>query len=176
MTTGQWVLVVAVVVAVGFGLWRAATDGRFRGTHPVRGAQAPDSAEPDSGEPARASEPSGSPARDEQGATPPASTDSVVAGTSYADQLGERATFLQFSSAFCAPCRATRRVLEEVTAVVPGVAHVEVDAESQLELVRRLNVMRTPTTLVLDAAGREVTRAAGAPSKQQVMSALAFIE
>ena len=40
MTTGQWILLVAVVLAVGFGLWRAATDGRFRGTHRVKGVAA----------------------------------------------------------------------------------------------------------------------------------------
>ena len=32
--------------------------------------------------------------------------------------------------------------------------------------------MRTPTTLVLDEHGHEVTRATGAPTKQQVMTAL----
>ncbi len=69
------------------------------------------------------------------------------------EALGERATLLQFSSAFCAPCRATRRVLAEVADVVPGVAHVEVDAEHHLEAVRRLGVLRTPTTLVLAADG-----------------------
>ena len=92
------------------------------------------------------------------------------------DQLGERATLLQFSSAFCAPCRATRRVLTDIAAVVPGVAHVEIDAEDHLDLVRRVGVLRTPTTLVLDGRGREVTRASGAPRKEQVLSALAGIE
>jgi thiol-disulfide isomerase/thioredoxin len=89
------------------------------------------------------------------------------------EHLGEKATLLQFSSAFCAPCRATRRVLADVAGVVPGVAHVEVDAEHHLEAVRRLGVARTPTTLVLDAQGREVSRAAGAPRKEQVLMALA---
>ena len=56
--------------------------------------------------------------------------------------------------------------------MVPGVEHLEVDAEHHLELVRRLGILRTPTTLVLDAAGREVTRAAGAPRKEQVLAAL----
>jgi len=88
------------------------------------------------------------------------------------DQLGERATLLQFSSAFCAPCRATRRVLGEIAAVVPGVVHVEIDAEQHLDLVRRVGVMRTPTTLVLDGRGHEITRASGAPRKEQVLSAL----
>jgi thioredoxin-like negative regulator of GroEL len=52
------------------------------------------------------------------------------------------------------------------------VAHVEVDAEEHLDVVRRVGVLRTPTTLVLDAQGQEVTRAAGAPRKEQVLSAL----
>ena len=85
---------------------------------------------------------------------------------------GERATLLQFSSAFCAPCRATKRVLHDVAEVVPGVVHVEVDAESHLDLVRALGIHKTPTTLVLDADGREVKRAVGQPSKHAVLKAL----
>ncbi|MEU6811546.1 thioredoxin family protein [Streptomyces sp. NPDC046831] len=86
--------------------------------------------------------------------------------------LGERATLVQFSSAFCAPCRATRRVLGEVAAMVPGVAHVEIDAEARLELVRALGIVRTPTVLVLDAGGRVVRRAAGQPRRADVVAAL----
>jgi thiol-disulfide isomerase/thioredoxin len=86
---------------------------------------------------------------------------------------GEKATLLQFSSAFCAPCRATKRTLAEVAAAVPGVEHVEIDAESNLALVRRLNILKTPTTLVLDASGREVLRASGQPRKADVLTALA---
>ncbi|WP_419993252.1 thioredoxin family protein [Streptomyces boninensis] len=86
--------------------------------------------------------------------------------------LGSRATLVQFSSAFCQPCRATRRVLAEVAAMVEGVAHVEVDAESHLELVRRLEITGTPTVLVLDAAGAVVRRATGQPGKAHVIAAL----
>lgn len=86
--------------------------------------------------------------------------------------LGERATLVQFSSAFCQPCRATRVVLGEVAGQVEGVRHVEIDAESHLELVRRLDVMRTPTVFVLDAGGRIVRRASGAPRKADVLAAL----
>ncbi|MCF1508580.1 TlpA family protein disulfide reductase [Streptomyces glomeratus] len=86
--------------------------------------------------------------------------------------LGRRATLVQFSSAFCAPCRATRRVLTEVAGMVPGVAHVEIDAEQRLELVRALGIVRTPTVLVLDAHGRIVRRATGQPRKADVIAAL----
>ena len=139
---------VAVVVALGFGAFRLLTDGRFRGTHEVHGAEA-----------ATESEPVQTPWSQVAAAIP----DAV---------LGERATLLQFSSAFCAPCRATRRTLSEVAELVPGVEHLEVDAEHHLELVRALGILRTPTTLVLDGAGREVTRASGAPRKEQVLAAL----
>ncbi|MFJ7294407.1 thioredoxin family protein [Streptomyces collinus] len=87
-------------------------------------------------------------------------------------ELGERATLVQFSSAFCAPCRATRRVLDEVAGLVPGVTHVEIDAEAHLDLVRRLDVLKTPTVLVLDADGRVVRRATGQPRKADVIAAL----
>jgi len=89
-----------------------------------------------------------------------------------AGQLGERATLVQFSSAFCQPCRATRRILAEVAGMVEGVTHVEVDAEARLERVRALRIMRTPTVLVLDARGRIVRRASGQPRKADVIAAL----
>jgi thiol-disulfide isomerase/thioredoxin len=146
MTPGIVVLAVAVVAALGVGLWRGVSDGRFRGTHRVRGVAAPLEEE--------------APA-------------SVLTDTAYDGRLGERATLLQFSSAFCAPCLATRRVLDEVATIVPGVLHVEVDAEHHLDLVRRLGILRTPTTLVLDPDGREVSRASGAPTKQAVIASLA---
>ncbi|MEW2292286.1 thioredoxin family protein [Streptomyces sp. NPDC006743] len=87
-------------------------------------------------------------------------------------ELGERATLVQFSTAFCAPCRATRRVLGEVARMVPGVAHVEIDAEDRLALVRELDVQKTPTVLVLDAQGRIVRRATGQPRTADVVAAL----
>jgi thiol-disulfide isomerase/thioredoxin len=89
-----------------------------------------------------------------------------------AEQPGERATLLQFSSAFCAPCRATRRLLQDVAAVTPGVRHVEVDAEEHLDLVRRHNILKTPTTLVLDRHNNITQRAAGQPRKEQILAAL----
>ena len=137
MSQGAWVVVVALVLATAFGLFRAFTDGRFRGTHRVRGAEHKTDEVPVS----------------------------ILDGADLEHDLGERATLLQFSSAFCAPCRATRRVLSDIAAVVPGVEHVEVDAEHHLELVRRLGVLKRPTTLVLDQHGQEVTRAAGAPEE-----------
>ncbi|WP_370410165.1 TlpA family protein disulfide reductase [Streptomyces fradiae] len=87
-------------------------------------------------------------------------------------ELGEKATLVQFSTAFCQPCRATRRTLAEVAAMVEGVGHVEIDAEERLDLVRALGIVRTPTVLVLDRDGRIVRRATGQPRKADVIAAL----
>jgi thiol-disulfide isomerase/thioredoxin len=163
VSTGAWVVVAAVALALALGGYRALTDGRFRGTRRVSPAV-------------------------EAGAAPATSLESTqpvvgpldttwphVAAAVPQATLGERATLLQFSSAFCAPCRVTRRTLADVADLVPGVEHLEVDAEHHLELVRRLGVLRTPTTLVLDAAGREVSRATGAPRKDQVIAVLGSV-
>lgn len=88
------------------------------------------------------------------------------------DALGSRATLVQFSSAFCAPCRATRRILGDVAAMVDGVTYVEVDAEAHLDAVRRFHVLRTPTVLVLDRDARVVVRASGQPRKVDVLAAV----
>jgi thiol-disulfide isomerase/thioredoxin len=172
MSQGAWVLVVALLLATGFGVFRAARDGRFRGTHPVAGDTGTAASGAPSGIGAPASTtPTSSPAEDP--AVVAAEPSSVLARSGVAHTLGERATLLQFSSAFCAPCRATRRVLTDVAGTVPGVTHVEVDAEHHLELVRRLGITRTPTTLILDHGGREVSRASGAPAKDAVLTTLA---
>jgi thioredoxin-like negative regulator of GroEL len=89
--------------------------------------------------------------------------------------LGVRVTLVQFSSAFCSPCRATRMLLEDVTAEMSEVAYVEIDAEANLELVRTLDIRSTPTTLFLDRTGHEVGRAMGAPKRDQVLSAISAI-
>ncbi|MGK5632054.1 TlpA family protein disulfide reductase [Streptomyces sp. URMC 123] len=116
--------------------------------------------------------------REDEGRQPAGEAAGAVAGeprlgaADLGGELGERATLVQFSSAFCQPCRATRRVLAEVARMVPGVAHREIDAESRLALVRALRIDRTPTVLVLDADGRVVRRAAGQPRTADVIAAL----
>ncbi|MQW78095.1 thioredoxin [Nocardioides sp. dk4132] len=155
MTPGIWIALGALVLALAFGGYRAHTDGRFRGA--TRTEEKPTSEAPAA----------------QTAAVPeaPRAWDAVATALP-GERLGERATLVQFSTAFCAPCRVTKRVLSEVAEIVPGVRHVEVDAEHHLALTRELAILRTPTTLVLDETGREVSRAAGAPRKEQVMAAL----
>ena len=82
----------------------------------------------------------------------------------FGSEFGSRATFIQFSSAFCTPCRATRALLTDITADLNGVKHIEVDAEKNLDLVRKLDIRSTPTTLVLNGEGVEIGRAIGRQS------------
>ena len=94
----------------------------------------------------------------------------------FGSEFGSRATFIQFSSAFCTPCRATRALLSDITADLNDVKHIEFDAEKNLELVRKLDIRSTPTTLVLDKSGTEVGRAVGAPKRGEVLATLGAIK
>jgi len=102
-------------------------------------------------------------------------TVSALTGDDLGAELGHRATLVQFSSAFCAPCRATRRILTDVAGMVDGVTHVEIDAESRLDLARRLAIRRTPTTIVLGPDGQVTHRASGQPRKADVIAALGAV-
>lgn len=99
----------------------------------------------------------------------------VLSATELGAELGSRATLVQFSSAFCSPCRATRTLLRDVTSRMDDVTHVDIDAESHLELVRRLGVVRTPTVVVLDRRGTVVRHASGLPRREQIDAVLATI-
>jgi len=88
--------------------------------------------------------------------------------------LGTRATLLQFSSSFCAPCRAARQLLADVAARDTGVAHVEIDVADRLDLVRLLDGRRTPTVFVLGPQGQVTRRASGLPRRDDVLSAVAL--
>ena len=94
----------------------------------------------------------------------------------FGSEFGSRATFIQFSSAFCTPCRATRALLTDITTDRADVKHIEVDAEKNLDLVRKFDIRSTPTTLVLNADGIEVGRAIGAPKRSEILATLATLK
>jgi thiol-disulfide isomerase/thioredoxin len=148
MATGLVVLAVVLVLTSSFGLWRKRTDGVLRmQTVPIAGVS-------------------------EQDARPARDIPLALTADRLGRELGRRATLVQFSSAFCQPCRATRVALTDVASKVDGVEHIEIDAESHLDLVREIGILRTPTTLVLDREGRITARASGVPRREQVLAAL----
>lgn len=81
-------------------------------------------------------------------------------------------TLLHFSAAWCRPCSAVRRVVDQVCAELPTVAHVEIDMDDNPEAARRLSVLSLPTTIVFDAAGRPRYRTTGVPKAADLRSAL----
>lgn len=87
-------------------------------------------------------------------------------------ELGTCVTMVQFSSAFCSPCRATKALLEDMVKTMPDVRYAHIDAEANLELVRKLDIRSTPTTLFLNSEGVEVGRAMGTPKRSQVLAAV----
>jgi thiol-disulfide isomerase/thioredoxin len=97
-----------------------------------------------------------------------------LTGAELGQPLGSRATLLQFSSSFCAPCRAARQLLADVAARDTGVTHVEIDVADRLDLVGLLDVRRTPTVFVLGPQGQVTRRASGLPRREDVVAAVAL--
>jgi thiol-disulfide isomerase/thioredoxin len=149
VTGGMIALAAALLVATALGVGLRRRAGRFR-TGPAAGL---------------AHRPAG----------PGQAGTGALTEADLGSSLGRQATLVQFSTAFCAPCRPTRQILAQVADMVDGVTHVEIDAASRLDLVRRLRINSTPTVLVLDPDGTIVRRAVGLPRKADVIAALGAV-
>ncbi|WP_239312149.1 TlpA family protein disulfide reductase [Plantactinospora mayteni] len=173
--SGSVAVVATLLLATGFGLWRRRRDGRLRRQSTAGRLARAGFALPSGGLLVPAGDPGADPAGGDGSA--PGAAGGLPVDPGLLAALGVRpgapATLLQFSSAFCAPCRATRQILADVSGTLDGVRHVEVDAASQLPAVRALGIWRTPTVLVVDADGRIVQRAAGVPARAQLLAAVA---
>jgi thiol-disulfide isomerase/thioredoxin len=173
-----------LATGAGLGLWRHRNDGRLRSVSPAKDPAG--TGKDPSGVAVEATRAGRTAPEPRSVVTPDVEETPADIAQPAHDQLDPgllaalgvapaRATLLQFSSAFCAPCRTVRRVSSEVATLLPGVQHVDVDAESHLDAVRALNVWRTPTLFVLDGDGRVAKRATGVPSKPQLIAALAEV-
>ena len=81
-------------------------------------------------------------------------------------------TIVHFSAVWCGPCSGVRRVVNQVCADLPDVAHVEIDMDANPTAARKLSVMSLPTTFIFDAHGRQRYRTAGVPKAADLRSAL----
>jgi thiol-disulfide isomerase/thioredoxin len=90
-------------------------------------------------------------------------------------ELGKLGTVVVFTTTFCSECRTTKAIIKDVVKDYKEVTYVEVDAESNLDLVRRVDVRSTPTTIFLNSKGFEIARAKGAPKRDQLIKAIKAI-
>jgi thiol-disulfide isomerase/thioredoxin len=93
----------------------------------------------------------------------------------FAGTYGKRVTILQFSTTFCSQCRAAKSLISDVVKDEKDISYLEIDAESNLALVRKVDVRSTPTTIFLDKDGYEIARATGAPKRDQLQKVIASL-
>ena len=98
-----------------------------------------------------------------------------ISESEFAGIYGSRLTILQFSTTFCSECRTAKAIVKDVVKDFKDIAYLEVDAESNLDLVRRVDIRSTPTTIFLDSKGFEIARAKGAPKRDQLIKAIKAI-
>ena len=93
----------------------------------------------------------------------------------FGGKYGSRLTILQFSTTFCSECRTAKAIVKDVVKDSKDITYFEVDAESNLDLVRRVDIRSTPTTIFLNNNGFEIARAKGAPKRDQLIKAIKAI-
>lgn len=81
-------------------------------------------------------------------------------------------TIVHFTAEWCGPCAAVRRVIDQVCAELPEVAHVEIDMDAAPAAARKLSVLSLPTTFIFDAAGRQRYRSSGVPKAAELRAAI----
>ena len=98
-----------------------------------------------------------------------------ISEADFAGRYGSRVTILQFSTTFCSQCRAAKSLISDVVKDEKDISYLEIDAESNLALVRKVDVRSTPTTIFLDRGGFEIARATGAPKRDQLQKVIASL-
>ncbi len=78
-----------------------------------------------------------------------------------------------WTSAFCAPCAAARRVAADAARLVPGLTVTERDVATHPDDAEDLGIRSTPTIIVRGDDGAEVFRSPGVPSRDQLLVAVA---
>jgi thiol-disulfide isomerase/thioredoxin len=101
-----------------------------------------------------------------------ASTEIAEVNTSELGLSQTGPTVVHFSAPWCGPCAGVRKVVDEVCAELPAVAHVEIDMDANTEAARRLSVLSLPTTFIFDSEGQQRYRASGVPTAADLRSAL----
>ncbi|ORB84724.1 thiol reductase thioredoxin [Mycobacterium kansasii] len=81
-------------------------------------------------------------------------------------------TIVHFSAPWCGGCIRLRRVVSQVCDNRRGVAHVELDMNTNHVAAQQLSVRSLPTTFIFDSAGRQRYRATGIPTVENLASAL----
>lgn len=99
-------------------------------------------------------------------------TDRAAAETSDLGLSTTGPTIVHFTAVWCGPCAAVRRVVDQVCEQLPGVAHVEIDIDTNPVAGQNLSVLSLPTTFIFDADGRQRYRASGVPRPADLQAAL----
>ena len=105
----------------------------------------------------------------------PARSHNFISKDEIGIDLGKRVTIVQFSSAFCSPCKATAQIITTLTRDMVDVKFVQIKSEENLQLVEKFDIKSTPTVIFFNSHAMEVGRAVGVPTNQQLLASIAAV-
>lgn len=84
------------------------------------------------------------------------------------EELGKKATLVQFTTEYCGQCPGVRRTLSQLAYRLGGLAFCEVDITERLDVAAHFNISQTPTVFLLNPKGELVFRVGGVPKMPQL--------
>lgn len=86
-------------------------------------------------------------------------------------ETSDKVVLLDFYADWCGPCRMVGPVVDSISQEYPGVFVGKINVDDEQELAMKYGVVSIPTLVVLKD-GKEVNRAVGLHSKQEIISML----
>lgn len=84
-------------------------------------------------------------------------------------------TIYYFTADWCAPCKKTRPIVEELNREQTRAGFQIIDADFEIELVKKFDIRSIPTFILFDN-GVEIKRLIGAQTREQLLELINYEE
>lgn len=84
-------------------------------------------------------------------------------------------TIYYFTADWCAPCKKTRPIVEELNREQTKAGFQIIDADFEIELVKKFDIRSIPTFILFDN-GVEIKRLIGAQTREQLLELINYEE
>ncbi|TDQ77314.1 thioredoxin family protein [Sphingobacterium yanglingense] len=89
----------------------------------------------------------------------------------FLDQKSDKPRFMQFTAAWCGPCRVLNPIVDNIKSQKPAeVDFMRIDVDTQSDIAEEFNIRGVPTIILLDKDGKISWRHTGLASEKEIIN------